>query len=639
MQYWLKILSYGLLAPISTISEFLLIWCFFRVSMLRKHPGMLIYWQCIFQTILDLHWFSGIPGVNSAIQGFPCKLIGAVAASCFYICWNYNLALSYEIYQKIRKPYIVSYYSRRVIYHVLSLGLAIPVFLILILDNREGDSIMGTCLVEKNSWYEFIFFPPLVVHLPLCLAVVTYSLKVLWKRKLENHILFHAYVVLAYTLSWGPIAITHIISYPSGDVPSGLLGFVVIVGGSSGFFIFLARILEPNLLSRMKEALICNKNRTNYRLIVRSQTSFAEARQSLVTESSSPGSGYNTLFDSLNTEVIVNMLIGLSYLFENRKLPNNLRNRDENFKWDFEVEVDRVVNFTLVEYSGLGFEELRKKEKVSNNELLSAFNIEQNLSGLEERNINPGGRGNAFFYYTANSHFIVKTLTDKELKRFIKLLPKYFSRVLDSDNSLIARAFGVFSIKVDYHSPYNIMLVENVFANCKNPLIFDLKGSKIDRRSTSTFYKTYTEMPKSRVYKDIDFRINIQSLNLSPFQCEEIVKSLYYDTLILEEVEIMDYSLLIGIVQTKEHKHFHSVKKYKFASEGKTYYLALIDYLQKYDTMKKVENKFKSMKNRMSSENLSSIPPKPYRERFLSFVKEVIEPCAYENFTVSIESE
>lgn len=50
--------SYFVLAPMSVVAGAVLIALYGRVKELRRQPGWLVLWQCIAQTLLDLHWLS-----------------------------------------------------------------------------------------------------------------------------------------------------------------------------------------------------------------------------------------------------------------------------------------------------------------------------------------------------------------------------------------------------------------------------------------------------------------------------------------------------------------------------------------------------------------------------------------------------
>ena len=65
-------MSYGILAPISMISQLILIYGYLKIKKMRKHPEMMIFWQCITQSLMDLH---SIPFHRNSNQGtIPFKL-------------------------------------------------------------------------------------------------------------------------------------------------------------------------------------------------------------------------------------------------------------------------------------------------------------------------------------------------------------------------------------------------------------------------------------------------------------------------------------------------------------------------------------------------------------------------------------
>ncbi len=56
--------------------------------------------------------------------------------------------------------------------------------------------------------------------------------------------------------------------------------------------------------------------------------------------------------------------------------------------------------------------------------------------------------------------------------------------------------------------------------------------------------------------------------------------------------------------------------------QGYVYYMGIIDYLQEFDTMKILENRFKRLRHgQKKMEEVSAIEPEPYAARFLRFVK------------------
>lgn len=99
------------------------------------------------------------------------------------------------------------------------------------------------------------------------------------------------------------------------------------------------------------------------------------------------------------------------------------------------------------------------------------------------------GKSGSFFFFSHDKKFIIKTLYDDELKIFLEALPDYFEHLRSNPNSLIARIYGVFKVKMEDIVPVNLLLMANTIRCESSSLIqnvFDLKGSVINREVTKT---------------------------------------------------------------------------------------------------------------------------------------------------------
>ena len=87
------------------------------------------------------------------------------------------------------------------------------------------------------------------------------------------------------------------------------------------------------------------------------------------------------------------------------------------------------------------------------------------------------GRSGSFFFCSHDNKFIIKTMTKDELFLFLKLLPNFAKHYKDNPSSLIARIFGVFTVKMESTGEVHFMLMENTL-RLENPnniqYIFDL---------------------------------------------------------------------------------------------------------------------------------------------------------------------
>lgn len=206
-------LSYAVLAPISFICQIILIYGFFRVKKMKKHPEVMIFWQCASQIILDLHWITGIPSIHDSLNFF-CQALGALFVYFYYLSWNYILSLSLEILIKIRDPLNCKYKKRLIVYHISCHLSGFIMFCILIsVRNNNGSSLTGTCLVQNASPYELIIFLPLFIHFPICWYICFYTAWASRTNVHAKHLKHHNYVVFAFSLCWGINAMAHGLNY------------------------------------------------------------------------------------------------------------------------------------------------------------------------------------------------------------------------------------------------------------------------------------------------------------------------------------------------------------------------------------------------------------------------------------------
>lgn len=74
-------------------------------------------------------------------------------------------------------------------------------------------------------------------------------------------------------------------------------------------------------------------------------------------------------------------------------------------------------------------------------------------------------------------------MTDSDLYAFKKLFQQYFKLVSSRPNSLLARIYGIYTVKMEEVEPVHLILMGNTKkSNDKNIIgVYDLKGSFIHR--------------------------------------------------------------------------------------------------------------------------------------------------------------
>jgi 1-phosphatidylinositol-4-phosphate 5-kinase len=96
------------------------------------------------------------------------------------------------------------------------------------------------------------------------------------------------------------------------------------------------------------------------------------------------------------------------------------------------------------------------------------------------------GQSGSFFFFSYDNKFLIKTMTQREMDLLLSKL-EFFVNYYKSRNNqtLIAKIYGVFTIKSNVFAPLRVMIMQNT-AMLQNPnnhkMTFDMKGSTIKRK-------------------------------------------------------------------------------------------------------------------------------------------------------------
>ena len=115
--------------------------------------------------------------------------------------------------------------------------------------------------------------------------------------------------------------------------------------------------------------------------------------------------------------------------------------------------------------------------------------------------------------------------------------------------------------------------------------------------------------------KDLDFKLLDINLFLDPVISSELYSIIRKDVEYLSSVEVMDYSILLGIC---ENYHEASNRYTIFSVRNEVHNIGFIDFIQEYDIKKKVERKIKKT---VSNQEISSLEPAEYARSFIYFIK------------------
>ncbi|CAL1611130.1 unnamed protein product [Knipowitschia caucasica] len=155
---------------------------------------------------------------------------------------------------------------------------------------------------------------------------------------------------------------------------------------------------------------------------------------------------------------------------------------------------------------------------------------------------NPGASG-SLFYVSSDDEFIIKTVQHKEAEFLQKLLPGYFMNINQNKRTLLPKFYGLYCVQAGGKN-IRIVVMNNLLPRIiPMHLKYDMKGSTYKRRAS----------PKERekaspIYKDLDFIQDLpDGLLMEADNYNALSKTIQRDCLLLQSFKIMDYSLLMGI--------------------------------------------------------------------------------------------
>eukprot|EP01038_Epipyxis_sp_PR26KG_P010808 gene10808-14509_t len=147
-----------------------------------------------------------------------------------------------------------------------------------------------------------------------------------------------------------------------------------------------------------------------------------------------------------------------------------------------------------------------------------------------------------FFFYSHDGKYMLKTQTKEENKFMKRILPHYYKFLTENPHSTLVRILGMHRVKM-YHlrRKVHFVIMTSVFDTpAKIDTIFDLKGSTVGRISSAKDRAT------GGVLKDQDLICDGVKFHLGPKKAK-FIEQLERDAMFLASLNIMDYSLLVGI--------------------------------------------------------------------------------------------
>ncbi|KAG5645340.1 hypothetical protein DXG03_006402 [Asterophora parasitica] len=229
----------------------------------------------------------------------------------------------------------------------------------------------------------------------------------------------------------------------------------------------------------------------------------------------------------------------------------------------------------------------------------------ESLSRCVKWNASGGKSGSAFLKTRA------KELSKPELQTMETFAPAYFdymsSAVSANRPTLLAKHFGCFKLTFkkagkdrgpgkSKSTQMNLLVMENLFYDRRFTKIYDLKGSTRNRHVQSTGRENEVLLDENLV----------ETAHLNPFYLREHSKrilrgALYNDSKFLADINVMDYSLVVGV-----------------DSQNNELVVGIVDYIRTYTWDKKLESWVKESAFMGGRGEPTIVTPRQYRQRFIS---------------------
>ena len=340
-------------------------------------------------------------------------------------------------------------------------------------------------------------------------------------------------------------------------------------------------------------------------------------------------------------------------------IPSTATTPTATSKWDLvkkSVITSTTKDYDFRSYAPQVFRRMRRCAGITNTKFA------ESMSSLSGGVVGEGKSGMVFFR-SKDGKYIMKTLKESEKNFFYHkgVLEAYFKYMSNHPDTLLCSFYGLFKIR--FNRKKNDWIVVIVMENAFNTTLklhgkYDLKGSTKNR------FVTEDEIQAGcSVLKDLNFQ---SKLYLDKSDAEKFVQQAKEDAAFLASYNMMDYSLLLGI-HTPDHPDQHSDqhpdqhpdqdteqdtdqetelpietrathgrdrwRQHHGGLEGRSptpnrqneiFFVSIIDFLQLYDTSKKLENVIKG-KLMGKEREVSAVSGDLYAKRFVTYVSTITE--------------
>ncbi|KAJ2349910.1 Phosphatidylinositol-4-phosphate 5-kinase, partial [Coemansia erecta] len=248
-----------------------------------------------------------------------------------------------------------------------------------------------------------------------------------------------------------------------------------------------------------------------------------------------------------NYVLMYNMLTGIRVSVSRCEAKDRRPVRADDYsamhKYSFDVVGDEMTSssrydFKFKDYAPWVFRCIREAFHLPTEDYLVSLTDKYILS-----EVGSSGKSGSFFYYSQDYRFIIKTVHHTEHKFMRQILPQYYEFVRDNPHTLLSRIYGLHRIKLPQGRKVHFIVMSNILPPNKDiHAQFDLKGSLQGRELSAELASKPRACMKDKNWVKMNRR-----LHLGPTKCHEFVQQLIKDVTLLIRLNIMDYSLLVGV--------------------------------------------------------------------------------------------
>ena len=659
--------TYLIIGPISFFASLLFIILNICFKEARRFPGNILIIISVAELGLCVHWFASglyspsIMGVIVEDKGYFCRVNSYFAVTFGSIEFIYHLAFLFSIIIMFRNT--MKEVKFKQLFIVLPMIIVMIVVFFSFKNDNLGKNIYGTCSINQVQHGVKLY----TLAIGAYMLTGAYALLILrrfirmTKREITRQDDFYSFyfnytilIFVLYTLAGLMFIIgAQILECDSSGTPEEKrtcykwFYFSRICNNVKVFiplWAFLLRIKDPFLRKLIQRFLKKGSEKDS------TVNSFEE--EVIIVNNDFL---INNQIKEIRKGMIRTILLGLSEYYgslifyyqkiDDEQLINNLRQPiGKNVKSTRNIpdyveanSSERIYDCGMNSFGSKQFKKIIDLRKFG--DIDPSFSPLKNKDAINKLGEIDGGSGGEFFLMTHDNRFIIKTITEDEEAIFKEILTNYCEYLSQNNESFICRIFGLFTFDFNITSQkIKLVVMENIFKKHASLIDrrYDLKGS-IYKRETLKKSQIYLEADKRNKFnctlKDVDFSKMDAKIELDPVDRTAIINSLTSDANFFMKNSIIDYSLLMGLIETSRLTSDQLALFEDLAKNRQVYFskdrslviiIGIIDYFQLYNLSKFFEKWSKKLINLNCSLETSSQPSGYYARRFISFINKII---------------